>query len=64
MFGDLHNVSEDELLNFVLMILNRPGRLSAFDRTELHQINDELKRRDSKLTLVIVEDNASHPGEQ
>jgi hypothetical protein len=49
MFGDLTNCTEDELLNFVLMILARPTatpELSAYDMTEIDQINGEWLRRD------------------
>lgn len=47
MFGSLEQLSEDELLNYVQIIFSKPADLSAFDQTELEQINDEFIRRGS-----------------
>lgn len=47
MFGSLTRCSETELLDYVRLILSKPGPLTHRDCTELDQINDEiLIRRD------------------
>ena len=46
MLGSLDRFSETELLNIVSLILSKPDSvMSAFDHTELDQINEELIRR-------------------
>lgn len=46
MFGDLRHVTDDELLNFVMLILARPEhKLSAHSQTELDDIEAEFMRR-------------------
>lgn len=51
MFGNLQSATDDELYNFALMIIARragehiAAEFSAFDLTELDQINDEWERR-------------------
>ena len=46
MLGPLTNLTDDQLLNYTATILSRPGELSAFDLTELEQLNFELLRRE------------------
>jgi hypothetical protein len=46
MMGDLTHVTEDELLNYVLLILSRPKPITPYDQTELDAINEEWLRRD------------------
>jgi hypothetical protein len=45
MFGELRQVTDDELLVFAGLILARQGGLTPFDALELEQINDEWTRR-------------------
>ena len=46
MFGNLTDCTEEELFLFVSLILSKPDKqISAFDHTELEQINDEFIRR-------------------
>jgi hypothetical protein len=46
MFGDLRSRTDDELLNYVMLILASPERdISAFHRTELDEIESEFMRR-------------------
>lgn len=46
MFGNLQHVTDDELLNFVMLILARPERtLSAHSQTELDEVETEFMRR-------------------
>ncbi len=46
MLGDITKIPDDGLLDLVRLILSRPGDLTAFDRTELDQINREFRRRE------------------
>lgn len=46
MFGNLQQVTDDELLNFVMLILARSTTwLTARDMTELDEIETEFMRR-------------------
>lgn len=46
MYGDLQHVTDDELLNYVMLILARnEASLSAFSLTELSQVEEEFMRR-------------------
>jgi len=56
MFGDLTKCTDNDLMEIFLLILSRPGAMTAFDRTEIHQIDVELTRRRSKLRLVVAEE--------
>ena len=51
MTGDLSHCTEDQLLNYVMLILARAEYpLSAFSLCELEQIETELCRRGSPVT--------------
>jgi len=54
MFGNLRKISDAELLNYVKLILNRPGIMTSYDYTELTQIDNEFRRREL-LTGLLTE---------
>lgn len=46
MMGELQHVTDDELLNYIMLILARPEpTLSGFSLTELSQVEAEFMRR-------------------
>lgn len=55
MFGTLTHCSETELLDYVQLILSKPGPLTHRDCTELDQINTELcSRSATQATQAVV----------
>ena len=54
MFGDLSDCTDNQLLEFVLLILSKPDdALSVRDHTELDKINQEFIRRGHSDLLVV-----------
>ena len=54
MYGNLSILTETELLTCVKDILARPGHLTAFDATELSQIEEEMYRREKHQLFMDV----------
>lgn len=47
MFGPLHNHTEAQLLDYLRIILSKPGAMNARDATEIEQIEQEFAYREA-----------------